>query len=252
MHTGPKTSRAARDRPEPNPRRNQTSRHDITGDSPKRRRSGGRPATATRKKSRATQGVHGRNIARASVVQRRPGGASRRWQRAASSATHARPRETKPERRRPSSAIARSRRAEWSGAKVRNKNARGGHKCSPKAAQGSALPAAVLRNGSRLSTLQAAQRARSWREHRTAARAQSRAVEGSPRAAAADGLDSINFDFRSEKLRIRYNNGNSYDQIRKTLALIPLLWIRIRPPARQRKNIRKGRETINTKNNNYS
>ncbi|KZV50389.1 hypothetical protein F511_33780 [Dorcoceras hygrometricum] len=30
-HTGPKTSRAARDRPEPNPRRNQTSRHDIAG-----------------------------------------------------------------------------------------------------------------------------------------------------------------------------------------------------------------------------
>ncbi|KZV54717.1 hypothetical protein F511_41280 [Dorcoceras hygrometricum] len=30
-HTGPKTSRAARDRPEPNPRKNQTSRHDIAG-----------------------------------------------------------------------------------------------------------------------------------------------------------------------------------------------------------------------------
>ncbi|KZV26993.1 hypothetical protein F511_17359 [Dorcoceras hygrometricum] len=30
-HTGPKTSRAARDRPEPNPRRIQTSRHDIAG-----------------------------------------------------------------------------------------------------------------------------------------------------------------------------------------------------------------------------
>ncbi|KZV20545.1 hypothetical protein F511_30118 [Dorcoceras hygrometricum] len=38
------------------------------------------------------------------------------------------------------------------------KNARGGHQRSPKAAQGSALPAAVLRNGSRMSTLQAAQR----------------------------------------------------------------------------------------------
>ncbi|KZV32731.1 hypothetical protein F511_15795 [Dorcoceras hygrometricum] len=34
----------------------------------------------------------------------------------------------------------------------------------------------------------------------------------------------------------------------KTLALIPLLWIRIRPPARQRKNNIKGRETINTIN----
>ncbi|KZV41848.1 hypothetical protein F511_29048 [Dorcoceras hygrometricum] len=37
-HTGPKTSRAARDRPEPNPRRIQTSRHDIAGDSLERRR----------------------------------------------------------------------------------------------------------------------------------------------------------------------------------------------------------------------
>ncbi|KZV56837.1 hypothetical protein F511_20077 [Dorcoceras hygrometricum] len=46
---GPKTSRAARDRPEPNPRRNQTSRHDIAGDSPEHRRSGGRPAAATNK-----------------------------------------------------------------------------------------------------------------------------------------------------------------------------------------------------------
>ncbi|KZV44958.1 hypothetical protein F511_16188 [Dorcoceras hygrometricum] len=44
-HIGPKTSRAARDRPEPNPRRNQPSRH---------RRSGGRPAAAPpRRKLRA-------------------------------------------------------------------------------------------------------------------------------------------------------------------------------------------------------
>ncbi|KZV26244.1 hypothetical protein F511_37240 [Dorcoceras hygrometricum] len=34
----------------------------------------------------------------------------------------------------------------------------------------------------------------------------------------------------------------------KTLALIPLLWIRIDPPARQRMKKQKGRETINTKN----
>ncbi|KZV06638.1 hypothetical protein F511_45880 [Dorcoceras hygrometricum] len=38
------------------------------------------------------------------------------------------------------------------------------------------------------------------------------------------------------KFNVRYNYGNSYDQIRETLALIPLLGIRIRPPARQRKN----------------
>ncbi|KZV17400.1 DNA (cytosine-5)-methyltransferase CMT3-like [Dorcoceras hygrometricum] len=36
-HTGQKTSRAARDRPEPKPRRNRTSRHDIAGGSPERR-----------------------------------------------------------------------------------------------------------------------------------------------------------------------------------------------------------------------
>ncbi|KZV36294.1 hypothetical protein F511_18709 [Dorcoceras hygrometricum] len=38
-YTGPKTSRAARDRPEPNPKRIQTSRHDIAGNSPETRRS---------------------------------------------------------------------------------------------------------------------------------------------------------------------------------------------------------------------
>ncbi|KZV16729.1 senescence-associated carboxylesterase 101-like [Dorcoceras hygrometricum] len=38
----PETSRATRDRPEPNPRRNQTSRHDIAGDSPERLPTGGR------------------------------------------------------------------------------------------------------------------------------------------------------------------------------------------------------------------
>ncbi|KZT76621.1 hypothetical protein F511_46354 [Dorcoceras hygrometricum] len=41
----------------------------------------------------------------------------------------------------------------------------------------------------------------------------------------------------------------SYDQIRATMALIPLLWIRIRPPVRQRKNKNlEYREAINTKN----
>ncbi|KZV13765.1 mechanosensitive ion channel protein 10-like [Dorcoceras hygrometricum] len=57
-HTGPKTSRAARDRPKPNPRRNQPSRH---------RRSSGRPAAAPPSKSRGAKDMLGRNIARASV-----------------------------------------------------------------------------------------------------------------------------------------------------------------------------------------
>ncbi|KZV25153.1 hypothetical protein F511_10414 [Dorcoceras hygrometricum] len=47
-HTGPKTSRAARDRPELKPRRNQTSRHDIAGDWPERRPAGGRHLEFTR------------------------------------------------------------------------------------------------------------------------------------------------------------------------------------------------------------
>ncbi|KZV45446.1 hypothetical protein F511_34796 [Dorcoceras hygrometricum] len=54
-HIGPKTSRAARDRPDPNPRRNQTSRHDISGDSPERRPAGGAATTRkTRGGGRAT------------------------------------------------------------------------------------------------------------------------------------------------------------------------------------------------------
>ncbi|KZT75508.1 hypothetical protein F511_47466 [Dorcoceras hygrometricum] len=42
----------------------------------------------------------------------------------------------------------------------------------------------------------------------------------------------------------------SYDQIRETLALIPLLGIRIRPPARQRKNNKQktGRRSIRITN----
>ncbi|KZV49869.1 hypothetical protein F511_32290 [Dorcoceras hygrometricum] len=65
-HTGPKTSRAARDRPEPNPRRNQTSRHDIrklAGASPERRPAGG--ATTTKIAAAA------RGAARNSAPQRR-------------------------------------------------------------------------------------------------------------------------------------------------------------------------------------
>ncbi|KZV32059.1 hypothetical protein F511_31340 [Dorcoceras hygrometricum] len=51
-HTGPKTSRAARDRPEPKPKRIRTSRHDIAGNSPEHRRSGGRPAAPPPRRSR--------------------------------------------------------------------------------------------------------------------------------------------------------------------------------------------------------
>ncbi|KZV18452.1 hypothetical protein F511_28666 [Dorcoceras hygrometricum] len=53
-HTGPKTSRAARDRPEPNPRRNQPSRH--------RRRLAG-AAAATNKNFAAAARVAAHNIA---------------------------------------------------------------------------------------------------------------------------------------------------------------------------------------------
>ncbi|KZV42856.1 hypothetical protein F511_13609 [Dorcoceras hygrometricum] len=72
-HTGPKTSRAARDRPEPNPRRNQPSRY---------RRSGGRPAAAPHENLRtaAARGVapsatHGRAI---SGAHRQPSSHSHR------------------------------------------------------------------------------------------------------------------------------------------------------------------------------
>ncbi|KZT76014.1 alpha,alpha-trehalose-phosphate synthase [Dorcoceras hygrometricum] len=66
-HTGPKTSRAARDRPEPNPRE-QTSHHDIAGDSPERRPTGG----AATKNARGAKRTLGRNIVRASRGQRAP------------------------------------------------------------------------------------------------------------------------------------------------------------------------------------
>ncbi|KZV23949.1 hypothetical protein F511_23093 [Dorcoceras hygrometricum] len=174
--------------------------------SPEYRRSGGRPAAAPRDFRAAAQQCARNHRAQRSATlraQHRPGGAS-------SSASYARPCETKREKRRSSSAITCSRRAEWSGAKARNKNARGGRKRSPKAAQSSALPAVVLRSGSRTSTLQAAQRARSWREHRAAARAQSLAVEGSPWATASDGLNSLNFDsLNSEIQQVKYNYGNT-------------------------------------------
>ncbi|KZV29760.1 KH domain-containing protein-like [Dorcoceras hygrometricum] len=111
------------------------------------------------------------------------------------------------------SVIARSRRAEWRGAK-------------------------------------AAQRTRSWREHRAAARAQSLAVEGPPWAAAVDGLDSINSDFRSEKLRIRYNKA-----IRMIRSEKPCSDTTVGdpdpPPGEAAEEQRKGRETINTKNRQY-
>ncbi|KZV45360.1 hypothetical protein F511_44494 [Dorcoceras hygrometricum] len=65
-HTGPKTSRAARDRPEPKPRRNQTSRHDIAGNSPERR-----PATAAPPPSDA-KGARGRDERGAIAPHRAP------------------------------------------------------------------------------------------------------------------------------------------------------------------------------------
>ncbi|KZV52068.1 hypothetical protein F511_36063 [Dorcoceras hygrometricum] len=65
-HTGRKTSRAARDRPEPKPRRNQTSRHDIAGASPERRPDGGATTTKNRGGS-----ARRRAQQRASAAQRR-------------------------------------------------------------------------------------------------------------------------------------------------------------------------------------
>ncbi|KZV29224.1 hypothetical protein F511_22389 [Dorcoceras hygrometricum] len=63
-HTGPKTSRAARDRPEPNPRRIQTSRHDIAGASPERRPAGGGATTRkTHGGCRASSHEAQRNVA---------------------------------------------------------------------------------------------------------------------------------------------------------------------------------------------
>ncbi|KZV35860.1 hypothetical protein F511_37060 [Dorcoceras hygrometricum] len=58
----PETSRAARDRPKPNPRRIQTSRHDIAGDSPEHRRSGGQSAAAIDEIARAARGARGRDM----------------------------------------------------------------------------------------------------------------------------------------------------------------------------------------------
>ncbi|KZT76367.1 hypothetical protein F511_46608 [Dorcoceras hygrometricum] len=88
---------------------------------------------------------------------------------------------------------------------------------------------------------------RAWfsRTHVRAARGR-----GSPHAAAAGGRSSKVFNSILKNLMIRYNSGNSYDQIRETMALIPLLGIRIRPPVRQRKNKNlENREAINTNNN---
>ncbi|KZV44203.1 hypothetical protein F511_12942 [Dorcoceras hygrometricum] len=81
-HTGPKTSRAARDRPEPNPRRIQTSRHDIAEDSPEHRRSGGR----RRRHHHEDRGGSARRRA-----QRRAASAHCAQQRAATSRNTSRP-----------------------------------------------------------------------------------------------------------------------------------------------------------------
>ncbi|KZT75811.1 S-adenosyl-L-methionine Mg-protoporphyrin IX methyltranserase (ISS) [Dorcoceras hygrometricum] len=75
-------------------------------------------------------------------------------------------------------------------------------------------------------------------------------------AAAHDGGPATVSKFRffgSEKQEIRYNMAICIDQIRKTLALIPLLGIRICPPARQRKNkeIQPGDDQYEKFNNNY-
>ncbi|KZV49882.1 nuclear matrix constituent protein 1-like protein-like [Dorcoceras hygrometricum] len=86
-HTGPKTSRAARDRPESNPRRIQTSRHNIAGDSPERRPAGG----ATTTKIAAAACGAARNSApqrRVSLDSARPGDASKQRQRACSQRAH--------------------------------------------------------------------------------------------------------------------------------------------------------------------
>ncbi|KZV15617.1 hypothetical protein F511_40211 [Dorcoceras hygrometricum] len=83
-------------------------------------------------------------------------------------------------------------------------------------------------------------------------RAQQRARDVVVAAAQGGGPATCFSDFVSDlKLNeldtIRHN---SYDQIRETIALIPLLGIRIRPPVRQRKNKNlENREAINTKNN---
>ncbi|KZV48324.1 hypothetical protein F511_26541 [Dorcoceras hygrometricum] len=58
-------------------------------------------------------------------------------------------------------------------------------------------------------------------------------------AAASGGGWAVSLIFRSTpnlQFNVRYNKAIHIDQIRETLALIPLLGIRIRPPARQRKN----------------
>ncbi|KZV50081.1 crooked neck-like protein 1 [Dorcoceras hygrometricum] len=181
--TGPKTSRAARDRPEPNPRRNQTSRHDIAGAAAGRRpphedcvrqrphalrikRDVGRAPS----RSVASSAKHGR-----ATGARRP--ANERQQRAIQREAIV---------RRAAVQVSTMARGSREGRRKGGQpSARGGHQRSRKASLGSALPAAELRNGLRTSSPQAAQRARSWHGHRAAARALSRAVNGPPRAAVA-------------------------------------------------------------------
>ncbi|KZV46982.1 hypothetical protein F511_15779 [Dorcoceras hygrometricum] len=64
---------------------------------------------------------------------------------------------------------------------------------------------------------------------RVQARARDVSHEEEPPYAAAGG-QSQGLDFNSENSKVRYNMANRIDQIRETLALIPLLGIRIRPP----------------------
>ncbi|KZV15938.1 hypothetical protein F511_08729 [Dorcoceras hygrometricum] len=88
--TDPKTSRAAQDRPEPNPRRKQTSCHDIAGDSPERRLAGGGATT------KIAAGAHdaARNVARPARIVRNQRAADvdqkRRFVRPASATSDAR------------------------------------------------------------------------------------------------------------------------------------------------------------------
>ncbi|KZT75685.1 hypothetical protein F511_47289 [Dorcoceras hygrometricum] len=80
-------------------------------------------------------------------------------------------------------------------------------------------------------------------------RAQQRARDAVVAAAQGGGpvIQISIFDLKIKQ--VRYNLANHIDQIRGTLALIPLLGIRIRPPVRQRKNKNyRHREAINTNN----
>ncbi|KZV29193.1 hypothetical protein F511_37180 [Dorcoceras hygrometricum] len=92
---GPKTSRAARDRPETNPKRNQTSHHDIAGDSPEQRPTGGAATTKLATVARATPRQARRNAvrkSRAAIAHRAPSGEPHR----PAAARHRRTRDATP------------------------------------------------------------------------------------------------------------------------------------------------------------